>query len=102
MDKQELEDQNCRFSNTDAVSCNNKDKGFLPAFRDEDSGRVELARFVDGRPAPMHLIIGLPKSWAIEFDDNGAISVIKTSITAGFVRDGVFFTRDETIEACGD
>ncbi len=102
MNRQQLQKQNLQFKNTDGVSANNHTKGFLPAFRDEETGRVELARFRDGSPAPMHLICGLPRDWALEFDETGGVITIKLSVTAGFCRDGRFFTRDEAIQACDE
>lgn len=100
MNRQQLQKQNLQFKNTNGVSANNHNKGFLPAFRDEETGRVELARFRDGSCAQMHLICGLPRDWALEFDEAGSITRIKSSVVAGFCRDGEFFTRDEAIKAC--
>ena len=49
--------------------------------------------------APAHLIVGLPRQWAVAFDGDGAILALKPTITAGFVRDDVFFTREEAASA---
>jgi hypothetical protein len=68
---------------------------FIPAFRCETSGRVELARFPNGSIAPMHLIIALPREWASQTDHKGGVVCLKDSITAGFWRDARFFTRAE-------
>lgn len=100
MNRQSLRQENRKFANTDGVSSQNRSLGFLPAFRDEDTGQVELARFADGRLAPMHVISGLPDAWAQEHDSTGAILAVKTSIIAGFCRDGRFYTRDEAISEC--
>lgn len=94
-----LRRQNQAFSGTNGVSQNNRCLRFVPAFRDEDTGQVELARFEDGRVAPAHLIVGLPRHWAVAFDGDGAILAIKPTIIAGFVRDDVFFTREEAAAA---
>ena len=94
-----LRQQNQAFSGTNGVSQNNRSMRFVPAFRDEETGRVELARFEDGRVAPAHLIVGLPRRWAVAFASDGAILALKPSITAGFVRDDVFFTREEAASA---
>lgn len=94
-----LQQQNRQFAGTTGVSQNNRRMRFVPAFRDEDSGRVEIARFENGRPAPAHLIVGLPREWAVAFTDEGAILAIKETVTAGFVRDGQFYTRKEAAAA---
>ncbi len=99
MSKQTLDRQNRAFAGTNGISRNNRKLRFLPAFRDEDTGRVEIARFENGKPASAHLIVGLPKEWAVAFTCEGAILAIKSSITAGFLRDSVFFTREEAAAA---
>ncbi len=98
MNRQSLRQENRKFANTSGVSSQNRSLGFLPAFRDEDTGRVELARFEDGRLAPMHVISGLPEAWAEEHDSNGVILAVKASIVSGFCKDGHFYTRDEAID----
>lgn len=100
MDRQQLRQQNQKFADTEGVSSNNRNHGFVPAFRDRDTGHIELARFADGRLAPMHVISGLPVEWAVETDPAGAILVLKSSIEAGFCKAGEFFTRAEAIKAC--
>jgi len=100
MNRQSLRQENRKFANTSGISSQNRSQGFVPAFRDEDTGQVELARFEDGRLAPMHVISGLPESWAEEHDGNGAILTVKASIIAGFCKDGRFYTRDEAISEC--
>lgn len=98
--EQTLREQNREFSGTNGVSQNNRRMRFVPAFRDDDTGRVEIARFENGRPAPAHLIVGLPREWAVAFTDEGAILAIKDTVTVGFVRDGHFYTREEAAAAC--
>jgi hypothetical protein len=34
-------------------------------------------------------------------DAGGSIIALKDSIVAGFVRDGVFYTREQAADACG-
>lgn len=94
--RRRLQSDNARFAGTAGVSAANRSLGFLPAFRDTESGRCELARYVDGRPAPVHLLEGLPDEWAVSRDgDSRRITAVKASIVAGFVRDGAFFTREQ-------
>jgi len=70
-------------------------KGFLPAFCDPASGRVELARLANGQPAAMHLITYLPADWTASRDGAGRVLTLRPGIVAGFVRDDRFFTREE-------
>ena len=79
-----------------ATACKHK---FIPAFRDDKDGRVELARMSDGRPAAMHLISALPKEWAISCDELGNVLELIESVVAGFVRGEQFYTRDEATKA---
>ena len=72
---------------------------FLPAFIDREDGRVELARMVDGRLAPMHLICHLPVEWALQCDAQGHVIELKETIEAGFVREGRYFTRAQAAAA---
>lgn len=95
MDRKALLKENTEYAGTNGVSLVNRKDQFHPAFRDEATGQVEIARFRNGDAAPMHLICGLPESWAVDHDESGSISRVKSSITAGFVRAGKFYTRQE-------
>jgi hypothetical protein len=94
-----LRKQNLAFLGTGGVSAENRSGGFRPAFHDLTSGRTALARFADGRPAPMHLLEGLPEEWVVQRDASGRISAIKDSVIAGFVRNGMFYTREQAAAA---
>ena len=93
--------ENQQFAGTAGLSRNNASKRFVPAFRNEATGEVALARFADGRVAPMHLLIALPEAWAAARDAKGQICEVVRSVVAGFVRDGQFYTRAEAA-AAGD
>lgn len=90
-----LVEENRHFAGTGGVSENNGQARFVPAFQDARTGQVEISRFRDGRPAPFHLIDGLPEDWVTERDLAGRVVKIKSSIISGFVRFGRFFTRQE-------
>ena len=98
MDRKTLQQQNLEFDGTHGVSRENRQSGFSPAFRDETTGRIEYARFRHGEPAPMHLICGLPEEWAIDHDEYGSICRVRSSIVAGFIREGIFYTRQEAAD----
>ena len=90
-----LAEQNRAFIGTRGVSQGNRNDGFEPAFRDRVSGVVYRSCFADGRPAPMHLLEGLPGHLAVSRDACGNITGVKSRVEAGFLRDGAFYTRDE-------
>ena len=93
--QEQLRDENVIYAGTGGVSERNCQARFVPAFRDELSGRVEVARTMDGAQAAMHLFCCLPDAWVAERDVNGAIVALIDTVTAGFLRDGVFYTREE-------
>jgi len=96
-----LREENEIYAGTGGVSENNACARFLPAFMDRSTGRVEPARKENGTPAPMHLLFGLPEEWVSARDVDGHITALKDTIVAGFVRDGVFYTREQAACACG-
>ena len=94
-----LERENLAFSGTPGTSDGNRDHGFIPAFRDTETGQVLISCFSNGIPAPMHTIEGLPDSWIIERDSSSGETAVKSSVVTGFVRDGCFYTRSQAVEA---
>jgi len=83
------------YLGTCGESATAKNVKFVPAFRNMLDGRVERARFPNGKPAPMHLIGGLPREWAVRCDEAGCVLEISDDIEAGFVRDDQFYTREQ-------
>lgn len=67
--------------------------GFVPAFRDEDTGAVFRACNRDGRPAPVHMLDGLPDEVVISRDTSGRVTAVKASLTSGFLLHGCFYDR---------
>jgi hypothetical protein len=96
-----LRRENTRYLGTGGVSLNNRSAGFVPAFRDRETGRTEVSRFAGGTPAPCHLIDGLPNDWVTARDTAGHPIAIKHSVVAGFVRNGQFYTREQAVRALG-
>lgn len=97
---QELRRQNSVFKDTGGISEENRTDGFHPAFYDTQYERIELARYSDGTPAPMHILDGVPDDWVTERDGSGRVAAIKSSIVAGFIRNGVFYTREQASCLC--
>ena len=95
MTRKRLSTENYRYQNSPGVSQNNRCAGFAPAFHDRATGRTELSRFVGGSPAPFHLIDGLPDDWIVKRGPAGNTLAVKSSVIAGFVRNGQFYTREE-------
>jgi len=95
LNRRTLRQQSLAFAGTCGESRLAGGRGFLPAFCDPATGRVELARMANGQPATMHLITHLPAEWAENRDPAGRVLALRPGIVAGFVRDGRFFTREE-------
>lgn len=93
-----LHHENRRFLGTGGRSQENRSAGFRPAFCDTDTGRIYGACFGDGRPAPCHLLDGLPDEVVLSRDESGRVRGVKASLVSGFVLDRRFYTRDEAAE----
>jgi hypothetical protein len=87
--------ENERFAGSGGVSHGNRDCGFLPAFYDRQSCESVLSRFANGEHAPIHVLEGVPEEWVVERDPTGRVTAVKSSVVAGFVRAGRFYTREE-------
>lgn len=90
-----LRQQNRRFRGTGGVSAENRSLGFAPAFLDTATDQIYRACFADGRPAPMHLLEGLPPSAVAARDAVGRVIALKPTVLAGFVREDRFYTREQ-------
>ncbi len=90
-----LREQNRIYRNTRAVSRGCRALGLRPAFQDTATGEVHLSTFADGRPAPVHILDGLPRSWVLAQDDRDRVLAVKETVIAGFLHRGRFYTRGE-------
>ncbi|MDX1656177.1 MAG: hypothetical protein R3310_13280 [Candidatus Competibacteraceae bacterium] len=93
-----LHQQNVAHRASGGTSAGCRRQGFAPAFLDSETGEVYLARYADGRPAPMHLLDGLPTSLVVERDRHGRTLAVKASVIAGFVQSGKFYTRQQAAD----
>ena len=94
-----LDQENLQYADTGGVSKNNRSQGFVPAFLDTDSGYVYRSRFPDGRPAPVHILSGLPGKL---FNSDGVSSkqhAVKDSVISGFLLEQTFYTREAAASA---
>ncbi|MFL1465778.1 hypothetical protein ACQUWM_03990 [Marinobacter sp. DUT-3] len=87
--------ENQQYAGTGGLSENNAHARFVPAFKDSYTGQVEISRYRDGRPAPFHLVDGLPEEWITNRDLASNVVELKATVISGFVRLGRFFTRQE-------
>lgn len=69
--------------------------GFVPAFRDEDTGAVFRACDQGGRPTPVHVLDGLPDEVVISRDSSGRVTTVKASLISGFLLHGHFYDREQ-------
>lgn len=89
-----LAQENFQFAGTGGVSKNNSSRGFVPAFLDTDSGSIYRSRFPDGRPAPVHMLSGLPDKLFKSDGACGEQSAVKSSVVSGFLLEDIFYTRE--------
>ena len=94
MTKQKLKQETTAFTGTGGVSAENRCNGFRPAFLDTQTKAVYLSCFADGRPAPFHLLDGLPDEVVTLRDSAGRVAAVKASVISGFVLHGQFYTRE--------
>lgn len=95
MNLQQLQLENHRFQGSGGVSAENRSEGFRPAFLDTQTQCIYPSRFGDGRPAPFHLLDGLPEEVVLARDPGGRVVSVKSTVVSGFVRGGRFFNREE-------
>ena len=94
-----LKEQNQQYRGTGGVSQGNHSHGFLPAFQDTRTGTIYLSRFANGRVAPIHILDGLPETLITRRTASGHVSKTLESVIAGFVCDGLFYTREQAAKA---
>ena len=94
-----LRAENVLYAHTRGISQHNRSGGFRPGYLHRASGQTALSRFGDGSPAPIHVLDGLPSSWVIRRDADGRAIEASPEIVSGFIRDGLFYTREEAIRA---
>ena len=89
-----LQRENVQFLGKGGRSQENASVGFRPAFFDSETSIVYPSRFADGRPAPMHLLDGLPSEVVLTRTPTGRVATVKSTIVSGFTLGGVFYTRE--------
>lgn len=86
----------CAASRSEARADNaNRQDGFTPAYLDTRTGIALPSRYVNGIPAPVHVLDGLPAHWVLDRDARGRVLAARPGVIDGFLRDGRFYTREE-------
>jgi hypothetical protein len=99
LSQQLLQQQNHDFAGSGGVSQNNNETGFVPGYFNTQSGVAVRSCFSDGSPAPIHVLDGLPETWILTRGDQGQVLEARPGVIAGFIRDGIFYTREEAASA---
>jgi len=92
--------ENNIYSGSCGVSAENREYGFRPAYLDQASGIAYLSCFANGCAAPVHILDGLPDELVTKRNARGCVTAIRTEVIAGFLRDSVFYTREQAAHAC--
>jgi hypothetical protein len=99
MTEKMLQHENAAHTGSGGRSQENHGLGFKPAFLDFETQTIYLSRFVDGRPAPFHLLDGLPDEVVVDRATSGRVVTAKATLISGFVRNGFFYTRTAAARA---
>ena len=102
MNKSTLREQNAAFIGTGGCSQVNSSLGFRPAFFDFATQTLYPSRFADGRPAPFHLLEGLPDEVIADRAPSGRVTSTRPTLMSGFERNGYFYTRTAAARAAAD
>jgi len=97
-----LRKENVAFAGTGGRSEENRNLGFRPAFMDFATQTIYLSRFANGRPAPFHLLDGLPEEVVVDRSPNGRVISAKATLISGFERNGYFYTRTAAARAAAE
>ena len=96
--KRYLELEQAAHRGTGGISAENGHLGFVPAFKDTHTGKVYQSTFADGRPAPFHVLDGLPDDLVVARDRQGRPSHVVGTIIAGFTLNSRFYTREQAAQ----
>jgi len=95
MTERRLRQETREYRGTGGTSEEGRSLGFEPAFLDTETDLIHASCFADGRPAPFHLLDGLPHELVLARGLDDRVVTVKASVISGFVRHGRFYTRDE-------
>ena len=90
-----LAEENRQYLGTGGVSEGNRTSGFVPAFLNKVTGDVYLSCFSNGRPAPVHMLDGLPANTVLKSLVTGRAYALRDGVISGFILGRRFYTREE-------
>ena len=99
MNETAIRKENVAFAGTGGRSEENRNLGFRPAFFDFGTQTIYLSRFANGRPAPFHMLDGLPEEVVVDRSPSGRVISAKATLISGFERNGFFYTRSAAARA---
>ena len=102
MNAQLLRQENVAHAGGGGRSQGNSSLGFHPAFLDTATFAIYLSRYADGRPAPFHLLDGLPDEVVVVRSSAGRVVAAKPTLVSGFERSGFFYTRAAAARAAAE
>jgi len=102
MNETVLRKENVAFAGTGGRSEENRNLGFRPAFFDFATQTIYLSRFANGRPAPFHMLDGLPEEVVVDRSPTGRVISAKATLLSGFERNGYFYTRTAASRAAAE
>ncbi len=102
MTQQRLKEENAMFAGTGGRSEGQGGLGFEPAFLDFETQRVYRSCMADGRPAPIHVLDGLPEEVVADRAPSGRVVAAKATLISGFLRNGYFYTRTAAARAAAE
>jgi hypothetical protein len=78
--------------------------GFRPAFLDIATFSIHLSRYADGRPAPVHLLEGLPDEAVVtrKIFATSRVVAAKPTLVPGYERNGFFYTTSAAARAAAE
>jgi hypothetical protein len=94
-----LRNENRIYARTAGVSQRNRAADWHPGYLNRRTGETARSRYADGRPAPVHVLDGLPEAWVRERDAMGRVIAAHAEIVSGFIRNGQFYTREQAARA---
>jgi len=102
MNEAVIKKENVAFAGTGGRSEENRNLGFRPAFFDFATQTIYLSRFANGRPAPFHMLDGLPEEVVVDRSPSGRVISAKATLLSGFERNGFFYTRSAASRAAAE
>jgi hypothetical protein len=99
LSEETLAQENLRYNGSGGISANNRNQGFIPAFMDTETGNVYRSRFPNGKPAPIHVLAGLPDELLDTHCHPNSHRSIKHSVISGFILEDRFYSREAASQA---